>query len=124
MFAIFGQLDSVSLLRCKLVSRHWNSIVQSVVQRRLRQRPVTAARWNSSNCSHRPIYPDQPSGAAAAGKEYRNILGLKADAIDIILAVDNGNVEVYDRFSLQLTHTIVGKGGPSRYDVTFALHLL
>ena len=33
----------------------------------------------------------------------------QADALEIMLALDNGNVEIYDRYSLQLTHTIVGK---------------
>ena len=37
------------------------------------------------------------------------MLGLKADALEILIALDNGDVEIYDRYSLNLTHTVVGK---------------
>ena len=41
--------------------------------------------------------------------KYRNVLAMKADEIEIFIALDNGNVEIYDRETLLLTFTIVGK---------------
>lgn len=108
MDKIFNQLDAVSLLRSRLVSRSWNQIVKMVVLDKGRNRRLLSERWRSGTCSMRPLISNLAVEMAEDHK-YRNVLGLKADAIEILVALDNGNIEIYDRKSLRMTHTILGK---------------
>ena len=49
---------------------------------------------------------------------YRNVLSLRADEREIMLALDNGNVEIYDRHSLRLCALLKGQfsASPSYLD--------
>ena len=107
---ILNQLDAVSLLRCRLVSRSWNLMVKSMILDKSKNKSLLKHRWKSRICSMYPLVPTASVyDDCTSTQEYRNVLGLKADALEIMVALDNGNVEIYDRYNLKLTHTIVGK---------------
>ena len=69
MYSIFGQLDSVSLLRSKQVCQRWSEIVETVVKRKeakLRRKLLSGSDksvWSTSNCSIQPLYPKSERGS-------------------------------------------------------------
>ena len=60
----------------------------------------------------------------SAKARYRNILNFKADETEIMLAVDNGNIEIYDRYSLKLTCLLVGQYSASPVKLDFNDNLI
>jgi len=116
----FQEQDSATLLRCRLVCRTWRDTVCALVE----TMPTTNARlrraWRKGICSYYPLTPSlhakrplPPSVAVARPGEgpaaYRNVLAVRADETEIVLAVDNGNVEIYDRRTLRLKTALVGQ---------------
>ena len=59
-----------------------------------------------------------------AESRYRNILSFKVDEKEIMLAVDNGNIEIYDRSSMKLTCLFVGQYSASPVKVDFNAKLI
>ncbi len=108
---IFSILDSASLLRCRLVCRRWQKSVDKVLESVTRKEALLQ-NWQSVNCSIYPLSPEDEDLELIkdnSESRYRNVLSLKADEREIMLAVDNGNVEIYDRFSLKLTCVLAGQ---------------
>ena len=59
-----------------------------------------------------------------AESRYRNILSFKVDEKEIMLAVDNGNIEIYDRSSMKLTCLFVGQYSASPVKIDFNAKLI
>ncbi len=108
-------------MRCRLVCRDWHRAVRRHVEGGARARARRERHWRRAECSFYPITPSMYSPAppavtassssdgGGADCSYRNVLSLKCDECEIMLAVDNGNVEVYDRWSLRLKTVLVGQ---------------
>lgn len=104
---IFLPLDAVSLLRCRLVCRYWAASVSKYC---LNQAKLDY-RWDRMLCSIYPLTPQDGAGLMWDNPEarYRNVLSVKVDENDIMLAVDNGNVEIYDRYTRKMTCLLAGQ---------------
>ena len=59
-----------------------------------------------------------------AESRYRNILSFKVDEKEIMLAVDNGNIEIYDRYSMKMTCLLVGQYSASPMKIDFNSNLI
>ena len=59
-----------------------------------------------------------------AESRYRNILSFKVDEKEIMLAVDNGNIEIYDRYSMKMTCLLVGQYSASPVKIDFNSNLI
>ena len=119
----FSGLDSVSLMRCKLVCKEWHRNIQRYVDYSPRNQKQMQDRWSNAVCSIYPISPltsNPPRHLCESEYDnpYRNVLSVKADEREIMLAVDNGNVEIYDRHSHRLTCLLKGQfsASPSYLD--------
>ena len=70
-------------------------------------------RWQEGQCKVRPLRLTMPGAAPSGGGKllqeslYRNVTGMKCDEAEIVIALDNGNVEVYDRRTLQVSKTSI-----------------
>ncbi len=138
--AFFVNMDAASLMRCKLVCKEWCRNIQRYVEGSQRIRAQLLQRWKRAECSFFPVTPSTRSGSkpvssgGAAGTQerrkgdisanipdssYRNVLSLKCDESEIMLAVDNGNVEIYDRRSLRLKTLLVGQFASSPTSLDF-----
>lgn len=87
---------------------------------------LSTVRWIEDECSYYPLnpvmYENDPRFNLAdenPDSSYRNVLGLKCDEMEIIMAVDNGNVEIYDRQSLRLKSVLVGQFSSSPASLDF-----
>ena len=82
--------------------------------------------WRTQNCSITPLTPEGSDlqDTESAEARYRNILNFKADESEIMLAVDNGNIEIYDRYSQRLTCLLVGQYSASPVKLDFNAHLI
>jgi hypothetical protein len=124
---IFKYLDSVTLLRCRLVCKEWSHNIDHHVITSPIYGPILQDNWrNGPNCS---IYPLTPEGndlmmLHSPESRYRNILSFKADENEIMLAVDNGNVEIYDRSSRRLTCLLAGQYSASPVRLDFNSNLI
>lgn len=111
-YNIFMNLDTVSLQRCRLVCRDWAFNIDRFITNLPHFKQKLMDNWRQSNCSIYPLTPELSDLAMiSSGSEsrYRNILSFKVDEKEIILAVDNGNIEIYDRFSRKLTCLLIGQ---------------
>merc|ERR1712223_160848 len=125
---IFMALDTISLVRCRHVCKDWSYNIDQYIINSPILRPVLLERWHNANCS---IYPLTLEGNellerkdSGAETKYRNVLSFKADENEIILAVDNGNVEIYDRATRKLTCVLVGTYSSSPVKVDFNANLI
>lgn len=126
-------LDAVSLMRCKLVCKDWRQNIVTFIEENPRWKKLMLQRWQQSQCSFYPITPTMYGGEDAirvnnenADALYRNVLTVKCDESEIMLAVDNGNVEIYDRRTLKLKCILMGqfKSSPSQVDFNQKLILV
>ena len=126
---IFLALDTVSLIRSRLVCKDWAYNIDQFILKSPILRPILLKRWQNAQCS---IYPLTSDGSELLDRKdcnspesrYRNILSFKADENEIILAVDNGNVEVYDRATRKLTCVLVGQYSASPVKLDFNSNLI
>ena len=107
---IFCHLNATSLRKCRIICHKFKDIVDNFIL----GNPVIAnellSRWKEANCSVHPVVPTSDlADEHNPESKYRNVLAMKADETEIFIALDNGNVETYDRETLLLTFTIVGK---------------
>ena len=114
----FSGLDAVSLMRCKLVCKKWHRNISQYLEHSPRLRAELLSRWRRGECSYYPVHPAMygpaPNGLLGVGDDfpdntYRNVLGIKCDELELFVAVDNGNVEIYDRRSLRLRCVLAGQ---------------
>ena len=107
---IFCHLNATSLRKCRILCRKLKDIVDNFILGNPSIARELSTRWKDGKCSFYPVIPTSDlADEHNPESKYRNILAMKADATEIVIALDNGNVEVYDRESLSLTFTIVGK---------------
>ena len=62
---------------------------------------VLLENWKQLKCSIQPLAPEDEDLELLKDNtesKYRNVLSVMADECEIMLAIDNGNVEIYDRF--------------------------
>ena len=107
---IFCHLNATSLRKCRIICHKFKDIVDNFIL----GNPVIGnellCRWKNANCSFYPVVPTSDlADEHNPESKYRNVLAMKADETEIFIALDNGNVEAYDRETLVLTFTIVGK---------------
>ena len=123
---IFGLLDSVSLLRSRLVCKEWAFNIDKHVIHSVNAKKQLLESWRKGTCSITPVTPDgsELQDTESAKARYRNILNFKADETEIMLAVDNGNIEIYDRYSLRLTCLLVGQYSASPVKLDFNANLI
>ena len=118
---IFYNLDSTSLRKCRILCRRLKDIVDSFILGNPQVVEELRLRWMQGNCSRYPVTPTSDlADEYNPESKYRNVLTVKADTSEILIALDNGNVEIYDRENLNLTYTIVGKFSisPTVLDIT------
>ena len=85
----------------------WYRSILRHVERTPTARATLDRRWAEQECSKYPLQPNMygpcPELRVLNGDSYyRNILRLKADELDVVLGVDNGNIEIYDRRTLRI----------------------
>ncbi len=125
----FLGLDAASLMRCKLVCKEWYHNIKDNVENSPRIRSQLLSRWRGAECSFYPITPSMYSPAPGAiakspDSSYRNVLSLMCDESEIMLAVDNGNVEIYDRRSFRLKTVLVGQFASSPTSLDFDAEII
>ena len=107
---IFCHLNAASLRKCRTLCRKLKDTVDNFILGNPCIAKDLSIRWKEGKCSFYPVFPTSDlADEHNPESKYRNVLAMKADASEIVIALDNGNVEVYDRESLSLTFTIVGK---------------
>ena len=126
---IFLALDTVSLIRSRLVCKDWAYNIDQFILKSPILRPILLKRWQNAQCSIHPLTSDgsellDRKDCNSPESRYRNILSFKADENEIILAVDNGNVEVYDRATRKLTCVLVGQYSASPVKLDFNSNLI
>lgn len=99
----------------------WHRTISSFIETTPRLSSRLKANWSGAACSFYPVTPTAPildtesniggGGHHNSDHSYRNVLCLKADEREIMIAVDNGNVEIYDRHSLELKSALIGQVG-------------
>ena len=124
---IFCNLSASSLRKCRILCHKFKDIVDNFILGNPIIFRELQSRWKEAECSYYPVVPTSDlADEHNPESKYRNVLALKSDAFEIFIALDNGNVEVYDRERLMLTYTIVGKFSvsPSVLDISDTLILV
>lgn len=109
---VLRRLDSVSLMRSRLVCHKWNKFIREYVIESRGTQASFLERWQRQDCQITPVFPRDFSDQALVVQQilgYRNVTCLKCDELELIIGLDNGNVEIYDRCTLKVKTILVGK---------------
>ena len=124
---IFMKLDTVSLVRSRLVSKTWAKSIDRLITKSPSLGPKLLKKWQSTQCSITPLSPntgDFEICDTSTDFKYRNVLSFIVDENEIMVAIDNGNIEIYDRQSMKLTWLLVGQYSASPVKLDFNSKLI
>ncbi|XP_059092332.1 uncharacterized protein LOC131887700 [Tigriopus californicus] len=126
---VLWRLDSVSLTRSRLVCHKWNTFIRDYVLESRGTQARLLDRWQRLDCRVTPVFPRDFSDQALVVQQilgYRNVTCLKCDELELILGLDNGNVEIYDRGSLKVKTILVGKASlpPTQVEMNAEIFLV